>query len=216
VSGGPADRQEGARDRFERALARIDAANAEDPEQVPWEGGSAPRALAWGRRMSAWLARLAPAASEPLRLAVRAQHLRRWTVPRGRFPAGRQGYLQWRSTLARQHADEAGRLLHEEGYDDAAIERVGQLIRKVRLRSDPETQLLEDAACLAFFEQDLAGFAAGHDRARVVEVLRKTWDKMSPAARALAVTLPLSGDVRDLVEEAQLARNPREDGLDEA
>src|SRR5688572_18669971 len=97
-------------DHLARALAAVDAANADDPTTVEVEGRSVPRELIYGRRMSAWLERLAPDASEPLQVAVRAQHIQRWKIPRASYPEGRAGYRRWRSELARMHAELAGRI----------------------------------------------------------------------------------------------------------
>ncbi len=189
--------------RFERAIARLDAEHAQDPrtEEVPGEG-PVPQELAYARRMTAWLERLAPDASEPLRLAVRAQHLCRWRIPRDRFPMDRVGYLSWRAELSRLHAELAGELLAEVGYPAETIARVQALVRKRHLRSDPEAQLLEDAACLVFIETGLAAFAEGRDETQLLGVLRKTWAKMGERGRAEALALPVPEPVRALVTRA--------------
>lgn len=139
--------------------------------------------------MTHWLVQLDPAASEALRLAVRSQHLRRWTIPRSTYPMTRAGYHQWRTTLARFHADQAAEILRSIGYDDPTIARVQSLIRKERLKADPEAQALEDAACLVFLEGAFATFAIQHDRAKIVDILKKTWRKMSPKGHQLAQAL---------------------------
>src|SRR5688572_15960970 len=180
--------------RFARAVEQIDAAHAEDPAVATAEGKTYPAELLYARRMAAWLDRLEPAASEALRLAVRCQHLRRWTIPRAEFPMTRPGYLQWRTTLARFHADQAAEILRGVGYDDATVTRVRSLVRKERLATDPEAQALEDAACLVFLEGEFVDFARRHEDQKVEGILRKTWRKMSDKGRAearkLAAALP--------------------------
>jgi hypothetical protein len=188
--------------KFIRAIAAFDAANSEDPNRELRDGVEQPKELAYSRHMSEWLERLAPNASEALRLAVRAQHIRRWTVPRSDYPMDRPGYLRWRAALAKFHAEAAGRILREAGYDEDSIRRVGSLIRKERLKLDPEAQLLEDVACLVFLENYFADFARHHDEAQVVEIVRKTWKKMSERGHAAALALPLSPHARALVEKA--------------
>jgi hypothetical protein len=188
--------------RFAAALAAIDAANAEDPTAETVEGRRVPKELAYARRMTAWLDRLAPEASEALRLAVRAQHIRRWTVPRDGYPMDRQGYHRWRTALARFHAEAAGAILERAGYDAATVARVGSLIRKERLRSDPEAQTLEDVACLVFLESYLADFAGRHDEAKVVDILRKTWRKMSKRGQDAALGLDLAPAGRRVLDRA--------------
>jgi len=115
-------------DRFIRAVERIDAANAQDPNRTSFAGSEYPAELIYSMRMSEWLGRLAPEASEALRLAVRCQHLRRWAIPRGSYPMTRAGYHQWRTTLGRFHADEAGQILRDVGYDEPTISRTQSLI----------------------------------------------------------------------------------------
>jgi hypothetical protein len=141
--------------------------------------------------MSHWLGALAPEASETLRLAVRAQHIGRWTSPRADYPTGKQGYYQWRRALAAFHAETAGGILAGAGYDSATVARVGQLLRKENLKTDTEAQLLEDAACLVFLENFFTDFSRQHDDAKVIDILRKTWAKMSArTAAAVASATP--------------------------
>ena len=188
--------------QYEIAIAAIDTANSADPNEISVEGHARPAELVYGWRMSAMLARLNPEAQEALRLAVRAQHLRRWEVPRASYPMDRSGYHRWRNDLKRKHAAWASDILRECGYDSAAVDRVGALIRKENLKIDAEAQALEDTACLVFLAHYAADFAARHDDAKMLEILRKTWTKMSERARALAVTLDMPKAVRSLVDEA--------------
>ena len=169
-------------DRFSRVIALFDAANAEDPTLD--EGR--PKELLYAQRMSAMLARFAPEAPESVQLAVRAQHIQRWKTPRSSYPMDRQGYLQWRTGLYKFHAETAGRIMRECGYDEATIERVKNSVGKKGLKVNAETQLLEDVTDLVFIEHYLTGFAAQHpeyDEAKWIEIIRKTWQKMSQAAR---------------------------------
>jgi len=68
--------------RLAQAVAAIDAANALGPHTTDVEGNREPAELVYGRRMSATLGRISPQASEHLRIAVRGQHIERWTSPR--------------------------------------------------------------------------------------------------------------------------------------
>ena len=195
-------------DRLEAVLARIDAANREDPNTEIAGGVEFPKELLYSQRMSAWLERLRPDASEPLRIAVRAQHLERWAVPRARFAEGRSGYLRWRTTLAGHHAQRAAELMHAVGYDAGAVAAVGALLRKEGLASagaDSDVQALEDAACLVFLESYLSAFAVKHPDAKVTAILTKTWRKMSPAARQEALHSGLGAHACRLLEAAGLS-----------
>ena len=178
---------------FRAALERIDAANAQDP---------AGKELIYSQRMSAWLDRIEPGASESLRLAARAQHIRRWIIPRADYPMDRIGYLKWRTTLYKFHADEATAILRQAGYDPPTITRVASLVRKERIKTDPEAQTLEDVICLVFLENYFAEFAAAHDDEKVIGILRKTWKKMSERGQKMALSLPMAADARRLVEHA--------------
>lgn len=172
--------------RFEAALAAIDEFNAQDPSG---------RELEYSRRMSAMLERFAPGAPEHLKLAARAQHIGRWKTPRASYPEGKQGYLDWRGFLYQFHAETAGRLLAQAGYDESTIGRVKSVVAKKMLRADPEAQLLEDVVALVFLESYLEEFAGRHrdyDEAKFVDILRKTWTKMSRGAREFALSGKIS------------------------
>jgi hypothetical protein len=158
--------------------------------------------------MTDWLARLAPSASVPLQLATRAQHLMRWRIPRELFPKDRAGYLRWRTILYDFHADRAAQVLHEIGYDDETIARVGSLIRKEKLKADPEAQTLEDVVCLVFLENYFAEFARDHDEQKLIRILRKTWKKMSPRGHEAAMTIQLGDRERELIAKALATPNP--------
>lgn len=190
-------------DRLQAALARFDASNAQDPRPtIGPDGAPVPSELLYARRMTAWLHRLYPQASEPLQLAARAQHIQRWNIPRDTFPMDRAGYHRWRTTLYRFHADTAAAILNEVGYDEPTIERVRSLLQKQRLKTDPETQALEDVACLVFLESYFAEFAATQDEQKLLTILRRTWAKMSPIGHAAALNLPLPPQLAALVKRA--------------
>ena len=188
--------------RFETAIARLDAANAEDPNVETVDGVAHPKELLYAQRMTAWLHRLAPNASEALRLAARAQHIRRWAIPRRDYPMTRTGYLKWRTTLYRFHADTAGDILREVGYDDVTVAAVQSLLRKERLKRNPDMQCLEDVICLVFLESYFADFAPQYDEQKVLDILRKTWKKMSARAQNAARDLALPPAAHALLEKA--------------
>jgi hypothetical protein len=189
--------------RFAEACRLFDAANAEDPTQEPNDLGQlVPKELLYAERMSAWLTRVAPDAPEAVQLAARSQHIRRWHIPRADFSLTRPGYHQWRNTLKQYHAELAGELMAQAGYDADMILRVQQLLRKERLKDDPEVQLLEDVICLVFLEYYFLPFAAQHPEEKVVEIVQKTWPKMTERGHALALQLPFSPEALALVTKA--------------
>lgn len=189
-------------DRFADAIERIDAANGADPESEEVDGRPVPKSLLYGRRMSDCLEDLAPDASEALRLAVRCQHIQRWKIPRGDFPVGRLGYRQWRTELAWYHAQTASSILRDVGYDDALVDRVQSLVRKERFKIDSEAQTLEDVACLVFLRYYLPAFAEKHSEEKLVEILARTWKKMSDGGRAAAQDIELSPALKSLLDRA--------------
>ena len=180
-------------ERFEKALAAIDAANAEDPGTERVDGGDVPAALVYGQRMSKRLEVLRPDASEALKIAARAQHIRRWVIPRSDFPEGVKGYNQWRVAMAQFHADTTGEILEGLGYDTELIERVKTIVRKLRRTADPEVQTLEDVAALVFLEYYFTPFVDKfqYDDAKLVDIVQKTWRKMSGEGHAAAGALNL-------------------------
>lgn len=190
------------RTRFLAAVARIDAENAHDPRRALIDGEELPFELAYSRRLTAWVTRLAPDASEPLLLAARGQHIGRWRRPRGNYPDGLNGYLQWREDLKEFHATTVRGILADCGYEDAVAGKVMSLIRKEQFPEDPESCVLEDALCLVFLETQLAEFASTKPREKTIDIIRKTWEKMTPKARGIAAGLDLPSPVRELIADA--------------
>lgn len=184
------------------AFERFDEINAQDPRRELVHGAPQPKELIYAHRMSARLDRLDPEASDALRLAVRAQHIARWRIPRSEYPDGKAGYKRWRTDLMRYHAELAGRILGSVGYGNETIETVARLLRKEGLKRNADVQTLEDVACLVFLEHYFDDFAEDHEDEKLVDILRRTWAKMSERGRAAALELPLGERARRLVGEA--------------
>ncbi len=188
-------------DAFAGARAALDAAHAADPVQV--DGRAAEQVYA--DRVDHWARRLEPSPSPALALAARAQHLERWAIPRASFPIDRPGYHRWRKAVHARQGERAREILLGAGCDDGLAARVGVLVAKAAAKGDPEGQVLEDAACLVFIADELSGFAAEHadySREKFIDIIRRTWVKMSPGAHALALTIPLPPALRELVVAA--------------
>jgi hypothetical protein len=187
---------------FERAIARFDAENARDPKSVFWGEVERPHELVYSEWLTDWVLRLAPDASEPLRLAARCQHLCRWEIPRDSYPATRAGYLKWRQVLKEFHADKAAEILREVGYDDQTIRQVRDLNLKKNFPQDPDCRILEDALCLVFLERQFADLAAKATAEKMITALQKCWAKMTPKARNLASTFTYSDELNQLLRVA--------------
>ncbi len=174
-------------DNLQPAIDAFDRIHATDPKG---------KAVDYHAAMRHWVTTLRPDASVALRLAASSQHLERWAIPRTDYPMDRVGYLKWRRDLYRHHAARASAVLTELGYDADVVDRVAELLQKKNLGRDDEVGTLEDAACLVFLAHELADFAAAHPRDKVVDILQKTWKKMTEAghaaARQVVATLPQS------------------------
>jgi len=190
-------------DRLETLFGLIDEANGQDPNRLEDAGGnSLPGALLYGKRMSDCLDAFDAEASEELRIACRAQHLERWLLPRADYPETKAGYFAWRNEQKKRHADRVSALMDQAGYDKTACERVAALVRKEGIKRDPESQTLEDVACLVFFQDHAVDFASGRDEEQVVDILKKTLRKMSAKGRDAALALPLHSGLRAAIDKA--------------
>lgn len=189
-------------DKLLLAFQKFDAANKEDPNTEIFEGKSYPKEVLYGIRMTEKLNAFNPAASEALRLTARCQHICRWEIPRETYPMDREGYLRWRLRLKRFHALKASSILKEVGYKDDIIDQVCFLLEKKQLRRNEETQTLEDVICLVFLQYYFEPFALKHLEDKTIDILQKTWRKMSSKGQEAALKLPLSKYALNMVNKA--------------
>ncbi|TKA66860.1 hypothetical protein B0A49_05646 [Cryomyces minteri] len=188
--------------KLNRALALIDEAHALDPNKVTIGGSEVPYELHYAQKMTKYLQVRAPNAAEVLRLAIRAQHFRRWETPRSSYPMTRPGYHAWRTFLKKRQAEQAFQICRDCGYSEEEAERVAALIRKEDLKQDEETQVLEDVACLVFLDDQFEEFEKEHNEEKIINILRKTWGKMSERGHELALAMPMAGRPQELVQKA--------------
>jgi len=190
-------------DRLAAVVAAVDAANADDPATVVVGGVQRPKELTHAEMMTRWVRQLDPGCGDEQLIAARAHHLRRWAIPRDSYPRDRAGYLRWRTALQRQHAEDVGRIMRDAGYGDESIERVQAIVRKRGLGRDPAVQVHEDALCLVFLETQLDELTTSlDDEDKMVEILRKTAAKMSPAGLEAARRLSFSPEGAELLGRA--------------
>ncbi len=181
--------------RFEQAVALIDAANGADPNEVEADGKVWPKELLYSERMTNMLERYRPDADDAQRLAIRAQHIERWKSPRNAYPMDRIGYLKWRKDLYKIQANTASGLVAQAGYADDVIERVRNAVAKKNIKTNPDTQLLEDVTDLVFMEHYMLEFVGKHPdytEEKWIDIIQKTWHKMSQDAHAFV----LAGKIR--------------------
>lgn len=188
--------------KYQLAVRSIDEEHAKDPTIIFVDGKGEPAELFYSQKMSKYLEKRCPSASELLRLAVRAQHLKRWEVPRDSFAMDKKGYLLWRTHLKKRQAELAQQICLTSGYSMEDSNRVAALIRKENLKKDVETQVLEDVACLVFLDVQFEDFEQQHDEDKIISILRKTWAKMSEEGHALAVCIPMSDRAAKIVAKA--------------
>lgn len=185
-----------------KVIQLIDFANLQDPNKESNQGKPCAKEWLYSQRMSQRLQAFNPDASEHLKIAAHGQHIERWTSPRSAYPEGRTGYKKWRAELGLFHAKRVGELMAEAGYAEEDIERVKYLVQKRGLKRDEETQCLEDVICLVFIEHYLEDFARKHDEDKLIDIIQKTWNKMSESGHQAALELPLSEEMLTLVKKA--------------
>lgn len=192
------------RERLEQTMNAIDAANAEDPTKEIVDGEERPAALLYGERMSAWVDTLRPDSPHALRIAARAQHIRRWEISRDDFPQGKAGYHKWRTTLYKFHGEKAAEIMQEAEYEEEVCARVKAILKKKKLKTDPDVQTLEDAAALVFIQHHFVDFTRRNDmtEAKLIDILQKTWAKMSEQGHEAALGLELPEVTAALVKKA--------------
>ncbi|GAB7255842.1 DUF4202 domain-containing protein [Polaribacter sp. OB-PA-B3] len=188
--------------KFETAIALIDKKNAEDPNIYSSSGLDYPKELLYSQRMSRKLLQFNSNASKALQIAARAQHICRWVIPRNEFPMDRVGYLKWRETLKKMHAKTTVDILQTVGFNEQFINRVEKIILKKLIKKNDESQTIEDVICLVFLDYYFDEFSAKHSDEKVIDILQKTWVKMSDKGREAALQLSFSDKGLNLVKKA--------------
>lgn len=189
-------------DKLEKAFTLFDAYNKKSPETILWENQAFPSEYFYALKLYEWVKKLEPQASESLLLASRAQHIGRWEISRKSYPEGRVGYLKWRSDLGKFHAQTASELLKEAGYDVETIKRVREIIQKQRLKTDEDVQTIENALCLVFLQFQFDDLIEKVTEEKMIDILRKTWGKMSDPGRKHALDLEFSEAGSALIKKA--------------
>lgn len=191
----------------EKALSLIDAAHGEDPNKIDVDGNPVPYELHYARKMTQYLNLHTPDSDPLLTVAVRAQHFRRWEVPRDSYPRTKVGYFAWRVFLKKRQADQVKELCLQSQASEEEAGKVASLIAKEDLKKgegqgDPEAQILEDVACLVFLDDQFDQFEKEHDEEKIISILKKTWLKMGKRGQDLALEMDLSPRAKELVSKA--------------
>ena len=190
--------------RFANTIKEIDHLNAIDPNLEVENGIKTPKELLYSKRMSEMLEHFHPDASESLKIAVRAQHIQRWVIPREKYEMDRKGYLQWRTELKKFHGNLTASIMGKTGYSETEIQKTEDLINKRRLKTDPEAQALEDVVCLVFLRYYFDDFIAKHadEESKLKDIIQKTWKKMSSKGHEFALNLPHSEPALKIIQSA--------------
>ena len=189
-------------DRLNAVLSAIDLINNEDPNQITFDDSTHPKEVIYGLQMSNMLDKHWPQANELLKIAVRAQHIKRWHLKRTEYDLGKKGYFKWRIALGKYHAELTEQLMLKQNYSAAEAMQTAAIIRKEKLKSNSDSQTLADVACLVFLQFYFDDFANKHSEEKVVRVLQKTWGKMSEQGQNIALTLTLPDHLAALVAKA--------------
>ena len=188
--------------KLEEAFILFDEYNKQAPEHIIWNGDDYPSEYFYALKLYGWVKKLDADASECLLLASRSQHIGRWEIARNTYPEGRTGYLKWRSDLSKFHAEKAGEILRSVGYEEEDIDHVKRIIQKLKLKSDLEVQTIENALCLVFLEFQYDDLISKLTEEKMLDVLRKTWNKMSEPGRNAALSLQYSNEGKLLLHKA--------------
>lgn len=188
--------------KFKLALQLFDEANSHDPVKEFDGNKEIPKELLYAIRMTETLEAFEPNAPESVKLAARCQHICRWEIPRDSYEMNRVGYLTWRKDLTKFHAEKASKLLSKAGYDEDMINRVGFLLQKKQLKKNEDTQLLEDVICLVFLRYYFERFSKKYDEHKLIEILKKTWAKMSSKGQKAALKIPYSKVASEIIQKA--------------
>ena len=188
--------------KFEIAIQLFDTANSNDPNLEIWNGKNYPKELLYAIRMSEKLNEFQPDASDTVKLAVRCQHICRWEIPRDSYEMNRVGYLTWRKNLYKFHAEKASEILKKSDYNKVIIDSVKFLLQKKQLKKNKDTQLLEDVICLVFLDYYFENFANKYSEEKLIDILQKTWAKMSDKGHQFALKLNFSEKSKDLISKA--------------
>lgn len=191
-----------AAENHEAVIALIDEAHSLDPTITIKNNTPIPYELHYAQQMSHYLTLRCPSASPVLKVAIRAQHFRRWEIPRSSYPMTRTGYLSWRAFLKKRQADLAKAICLGCNFTEEEAEDVARLIRKEDLKNNEETQILEDVACLVFLDDQFEEFGKEHDEEKIIRILRKTWGKMSDRGHELALGIGMTGECERLIGKA--------------
>ncbi len=189
-------------EKFQKAIQHIDAENSNDARKEIHNQKEYPKELLYSYRMTDKLLAYFPNASNELQIAARAQHINRWEIPRESYPVGKRGYLKWREALKKMHANITSNILNEVGYGTDFINRVTFLINKKLIKKDDESQVLEDVVCLVFLEYYFEAFSKKHDDEKLIDIIKKTWEKMSKNGQEAALKLQYSSKSLELIKRA--------------
>lgn len=188
--------------QFQEAIKLFDLANSEDPNKEIWDGKEYPKEVLYGERMTAMLNGFDSEATEAVQLAARCQHICRWEIPRDTYEMNRPGYLKWRTELKKFHAQKASGILASVGYDKDVQDKVSFLLQKKQLKRNEDTQTIEDVICLVFLQFYFDPFIEKHSEEKIVDIVQKTWKKMSEKGHDAALQLTYSDLALSLVKKA--------------
>jgi hypothetical protein len=189
---------------LQKMYEKIDQINHRDPRMEAVDGEKVPKEWIYGIRMTHWLEKMNPDANDAVKIASRGQHIARWEIPRTQYPQGKAGYYQWRTSLYRFHGEKLAELMIEFDYPLELVQQVRHILLKKDMKTNPDTQCVEDVAALVFLSHYLEHFVQREDMTseKLIPIIQKTWAKMSEPARRMAKNIPFNNEIDPIVNEA--------------
>jgi hypothetical protein len=109
--------------------------------------------------------------------------------------------------LKKRQSELVKQICLECAYSEEEASKVAALIAKVDLKKgegkgDADAQVIEDVACLVFLDDQFDDFEKGHDEAKIIGILQKTWVKMGKRGQELALQMDLSDRAKEMIGKA--------------
>lgn len=188
--------------QYHKAIIAIEQIHSKDITQEQHNGSLIPAEFLYGKRMLKTLELVSPESSYAMKLAVQCQHLQRWGVPRSSYTYDRRGYHEWRREVMKYQLEQTINLLSSISIDEIDIKWIAQVINAQENKADSNGLIIMDTACLVFLKWYMEPFAKKHESEKVLDILKKTFRKMSTDAQNLISKLDLPESSLQVLNQA--------------
>ncbi len=76
------------------------------------------------------------------------------------------------------------------------------LVQKRQIKRNPETQTLEDVICVVFLKYYFTDFEAKHNEEKIIDIVQKTWKKMSEKGQRSALTIDFPENILTILKKS--------------